>query len=301
VQRLLIDREAPVEEQATSPGGSAANTIYGLAKLGVSTGFIGAVGDDAEGQMLLEDFQGADVDVSRIKIKQGITTGSVLCLTDRRGRRSLYVSPGANSQLAEQDIDMEYLSQAKIIHLSSFVDEEQHEAQNRVLEAIPPSTTVSLAPGEIYASKGLSTLATMINRARILFINQRELKELTGKGIEKGAQRCLEQGCHIVAVTLGGKRDKGKLIACYLNDGEQEYLIKVQRDMEQPVVDTTGAGDAFAAGFLYGLLKGESPRKCALVGQIMAQFVISHMGARRGLPTLPQLAQKHEELFGQPL
>jgi ribokinase len=81
VERVLLDGEAPVDEPSTVPGGSAANTIYGLAKLGMRTGFIGAVGDDETGEILIEDFKGVGVEVSQIKFKERAKTGSVLCLS----------------------------------------------------------------------------------------------------------------------------------------------------------------------------------------------------------------------------
>jgi ribokinase len=301
VQRVLVDGETPIMQQILAPGGSAANTIYGLAKLGIRTGFIGAIGDDDEGKLLLDDFQSRGVDISQIKIKNKAATGSVLCLTDKRGRRALYVAPGANSLLTWQDIDFRYLNQARIIHLSSFVADEQFHLQRQVLSAISPSVKVSLAPGALYADKGWDALAPWLSRASILFVNQREMRALTGEEFEAGARRCLAQGCDIVVVTLGKGIDKGKPIACYLNDGAEEYFIEAQRGKRRAVIDTTGAGDAFATGFLYGVLKGRNLRECGLWGQVVAQLTISKMGARAGLPTLRQLAQRHEELSGQPL
>ncbi len=88
VERILDDGEAVVDEAKSFPGGSAANTIHGLAKLGVSTGYTGAVDGDAEGRILLQDFQEVGVDTSQIRIKPGIKTGSVLCLSNRLGKRS---------------------------------------------------------------------------------------------------------------------------------------------------------------------------------------------------------------------
>ncbi len=294
VQRVLVDGEAPIMQQTLAPGGSAANTIYGLAKLGVKTGFIGAIGDDDEGKLLLHDFQSRGVDISEIKIKSGAATGSVLCLTDRRGRRALYVSPGANSLLTWQDINFQYLNQARIIHLSSFVADEQFHLQHQVLSAISPSVMVSLAPGALYANRGWDALAPWVSRASILFVNQHEMRVLTGEEFEAGARRCLKQGCGIVVVTLGKGIDRGKQpIACYINDGAEEYFIEAQRGKRGAVIDTTGAGDAFATGFLYGLLKGKNLRECGLLGQVVAQLAISKMGARAGLPSLSQLAQKH--------
>ena len=80
VGRLLEDDEAVVTESISSPGGSAANTIYGLARLGLKTGFAGVVGDDADGKRMLQDFQAARVDTSQISVKAGAKTGSVLFL-----------------------------------------------------------------------------------------------------------------------------------------------------------------------------------------------------------------------------
>jgi ribokinase len=301
VQRVLVDGEATIMQQTLAPGGSAANTIYGLAKLGIKTGFIGAIGDDDEGKLLLDDFQSMGIDISQIKIKGETATGSVLCLTDRRGRRALYVSPGANGLLTWQDIDSQYLNQARVIHLSSFVADEQFRLQHQVLSAIPSSVMVSLAPGALYADRGWNALAPWLSRASILFVNQREMRTLTGEELKAGARKCLKQGCGIVVVTLGKGIGKEKPIACYITDGAEEYSIEAQRGKRGSVIDTTGAGDAFATGFLYGLLKGRNLRECGLLGQIVAQFTISKMGARAGFPTLRQLTRRREELSGQPL
>ncbi len=302
VQRTLTDGEAPIKGVTLSPGGSAANTVYGLAKLGIASGFIGAVGNDDPGQMLLRDFERVGVDSSQIKVKPKAETGSVICLTDRLGRRALYVSPGANRLLTARDIALDYLNQAKILHLSSFINRKQLEIQRSVAGKLSPSVKISFAPGELYAAKGLPALAPIIRRTYILFLNRHELEQLTHEGFEKGVQRCLEQGCQTVAVTLGkGVIRQGKTMACYLSDGEQECMIEDEPSGKRRVMDTTGAGDAFAAGVLYGLLKEKSLRECGLLGEIMARFCIRETGARAGLPSLGELAQSYQERVGVPL
>ena len=113
VERILGDGEAVVNKAGFYPGGSAANTIYGLAKLRVNTGFAGVVGGDIEGKKSLHDFQKIGVNISQIKVKRGVKTGSTLCLSDSLGKRSLYVSPGANNLLTIDDLDSDYINQAR--------------------------------------------------------------------------------------------------------------------------------------------------------------------------------------------
>jgi len=297
-------------ESTLSPGGSAANTIYGLAKLGVNTGFIGAIGDDAEGKILVRDFEIIGVDTSQIKVKPGLKTGSVLCLSDRLGRRSLYIVPGANNLLTMDDLDLTYINQARILHLSSFADDKQFKMLLELISRLDSSVKLSFAPGALYAAKGLKALAPILDRTYALFINQNEIRQLTGQDVPAGAESCLKQGCHIIAVTLGkgmrlelgkGTERRRAMPVCYIRDAENEYTIEsTGRDIAYEV-ETTGAGDAFATGFLYGLLKGKGLELCGRLGDIVAQFSISKIGARQGFPTLAELAHRYQELYNKQL
>jgi ribokinase len=304
VERILEDGETVVTETKSSPGGSAANTIYGLAKLGVSAGFTGVVGDDAEGKVLIQDFQRVGVDTSQIRVKPGAKTGSVLCLSDRLGRRSLYVTPDANNLLTMDDLDLTYINQARMLHLSSFADDRQFKILLELMGRL--STRLSFAPGALYASRGLKALAPILSKTHILFINRDEITQLTGEDVINGAKSCLKQGCSIVVVTLGkgvklelgkGAGHKTVTATCYIRDAESEHTIQPgNRDIVSQA-DTTGAGDAFAAGFLYGLLKGKGLKECGRLGDIAARFSISKLGTRQGFPTPNQLAQRYRALY----
>lgn len=306
VERILDDGEAVVNEAVSFPGGSAANTIYGLAKLGVRTGFAGVVGDDAEGKIIFQDFQKAGVDTRQIRVKPGAKTGSVLCLSDKFGRRSLYVLPGANNLLTINDLDLTYINQARMLHLSSFADDRQFKVLLELIDKLDLSIKVSFSPGALYAIKGFDALTPILSRTHVLFINQNELQQLTGEGIIAGAESCLKQGCQIIVVTLGkearlelGKGVSRKTVTAvgYIRDAESEYAIEPSSQNLISEVDTTGAGDAFAAGFLYGLLKGKGLEECGRLGNIVAQFSITKMGARQGLPNFDELAQRYQELY----
>jgi ribokinase len=300
VERILGDGETVVLDSSSFPGGSAANTIYGLAKLGVSTGFCGAVGDDDEGKLLLRDFQKVGVDTSKIKVKREAKSGLVLCLSDRTGGRSLYVLPGANSQLTLADLDTAYINRASMLHLSSFADDKQFEVVLKLVAKLSPSIRLSFAPGALYAVKGRKALAPILKRTEILFLNQGEMRQLTGKDVVSGAEICLKLGCRIVVITLGkGGKIKKTTAASYIRDSRNEYLIRPQ-DLGAST-DTTGAGDAFAAGFIYGLLKGKGLEECGRLGDIVAGFCISKIGAREGLPTQDELSQRYHQLYKQRL
>ena len=302
VERILDDGETVVNESTLSPGGSAANTIYGLAKLGVNTGFAGAIGDDAAGKMLTQDFEKVGVDTSHIRIKQGMKTGSVLCLSDSLGQRSLYVLPGANNLLTMEDLDIDYLNQAKMLHVSSFADDRQFKILLELIDRLDLSTRVSFSPGALYAAKGLKAITPILARTHVLFINQNEIRQLTGQDVPAGAESCLKHGCHIVVVTLGrGDSWKAVMATSYIRDIGHEYIVEPSSTNLISNLDTTGAGDAFATGFLYGLLNGKGLDECGRLGDIVAQFSLSKVGARPGLPALNELSQRYRELYNREL
>jgi ribokinase len=305
VGELIADGEQSVNGFESLPGGSAANTIYGLAKLGVKAGFVGAVGIDDDGEKLIKDFKNVAVDTSQIRIKQEVKTGSTVCLSDRLGGRAIYVSPGANNLLGLEDIDLAYLNRAQMVHLSSFVDDRQFNLQVGVTEKLSSSVTVSLSPGMLYVARGLKTLAPLLERSHIVFMNREEIERLTGSDFKSGTREIAKFCCRFVVVTLGKGLDKGKdgIVTAYVYDGKQkqEYEVESEKVTLKLLFESTGAGDAFAAGFLYGFLKGKRIEECGLLGDIMASFGIRAIGARKGLPTLSQLSRKYLQRSGKPL
>ncbi len=109
-------------------------------------------------------------------------------------------------------------------------------------------------------------------------------------------------GCDTIVITLGSSLTMGNAnIICYVCNKEDEYKVKQIENTPIPKLDTTGAGDAFAAGFIFGLIKSKTIEECRLLGEIMARFTISDIGARKGLPSLNQLSQTYYECLGQKL
>ena len=303
VRNIVMDGEDVVEDSGAFPGGSAANTVYGLGRLGVRTGFVGIVGDDDDGARLVSDLKSVAVDTSRIAVSPGARSGAVLCLTDRAGRRSMYVSPGANSLLSFSHIDLGYLNTARFVHISSFVHDDQFGLQMKVLGSMLSLARISFSPGALYASKGLKTLTPLLEKTHVLFVNQREIEQMTGGNYVKGSRECIKRGCGIVVVTFGSGFVVGerRTIVSYIRDQAGEYEVEPVEMSWQPHLETTGAGDAFAAGFLYGQLSKKNVRDCAVIGDIMARFCITRRGARPGLPTLEDLSRRYHDLTGQTL
>ena len=336
VRRILEDGEEMVEAWAVEPGGSAANTVYALARWGLRCGFIGMVGADAEGQQLLASFAEAGVDTTGVVRKVGAPTGQALCLvagsslhsppTRASGpfvpthptwasgpSRSIYLLPGANGLLTPQEIEQGYIARARWLHLSSFAAEGPRRAQEAAVAALSPEAGVSLSLGALYAHLGLTTLAPILERTTILFANASELRELTGQDLVGGAEACLRAGCRTVVVTLGEGLSEPSLpapeagahldaplrapLACYIASQEGHQTVAALAIHEGPAVDTTGAGDAFAAGFLLGHFLGWPPPRCGSLGHVAAGFCLQALGARAGLPSRQALLERHSQLY----
>lgn len=269
--------ESSVIKMSESPGGSAANTVVGLARLGVKTGFIGKVANDHEGQSLLNDFRREGVNTDGIVTAKNGNSGTVSAFIDKRGERALYVHPSVNDSLAFEEMDLEYIGQTEFLHLTSF-HEKPFKAQKHVVDRLV-DVKVSLDPGEIYAQEGLANLRPIIRRCHVVMPSENEVRLLTGKGWKDGAKQLLNEGVEIVAVKLGQN-------GCYVTNGRQKHLIP---SIKTRVVDTTGAGDAFCAGFLYGLVKKKDLFECGRLGNFVASKCIGKVGARTGLPRASEL------------
>ena len=264
--------EVRIDAVSEQPGGSAANTIVGLARLGIQTGFIGMVGDDADGARLRMEKEKEGVDTRGIGIAHG-RTGIAIVLVDGRGERSMYVHSGVNDTLSMTPENLSYAKSAKYLHLSSFAGEKQFEMQKSVFEE--SEVGISFAPGMLYAQKGIDALQEIIAQADIIFLNHAEIEMLTGSNYREGAENLNEIGAAIVVVTLG--RD-----GCYIRTPDAETAVPA--GYVARVVDTTGAGDAFCAGFLCGHLNGRPLDECGRLGNGVAARCIEAVGARAGLP-----------------
>ena len=267
-----------VKGLTVSPGGSAANTVVGLARLSARTGYLGKLADDPEGKYLLDDLRREEVDVSGISLSSNGRSGVCIGFIDDNGERALYIDPGVNDNLTFSELQPSYAQSSKFLHLTSFVGNVPFNAQKHLLRSSAGSY-VCLDPGELYARKGLEALRPLLKKTTVFLPNEKEMTMLTKKDYRNGSKTLLGMGVEVVAVKLGGK-------GCYVTDGKENYSIPA---FAKKPKDTTGAGDAFCAGFIYGLLNQRDLYTCGKLGNLVASRCIREYGARAGLPSKSDL------------
>jgi ribokinase len=264
------------------PGGSAANTIAALAKLQVSTGFIGKIGSDPEGSMLIEDMMNHGVDARGIKLCDG-RSGVSMIISAENGERICLSDPGVNDDIDTRDVPLAYLEKARFLHMSPFscrLSKKSFETQRKLArEAGRMGVRVSLDPGTAYAKMPHDDIRDFLRASSVMFLDESEVRMLTGKDCKEGAIELIETGAETVAVKLGAK-------GCFARSGTEEVEVPA---FGVKAVDCTGCGDAFNAGFLFGMLRKKSLEECAKLGNAEAAFCIRCRGARSSLPTKEEL------------
>jgi len=260
-------------------GGSAANVAVGVARLGLNSGFVGRVGDDPFGHFLIDEFKREGVDISQLQIDEKVGTGLMFIIVTPDGERTMHSFRGANVNLSADGIDMDYIKNVGALHVSGYtlLSETQRSAAMRILEtAERAEVLVSFDVGVLTAIEAADRMRSVLRSIDLLFLNEFEAARLARvKDPEKAAERILKSGAKMVALKRGGK---GCLI---LKRGEKIYspAFRVR------VVDTTGAGDAFAAGFIVGILEGWKLEKISRFANAVGALAVARIGARSALPT----------------
>lgn len=267
------DEESFVKDLQLFPGGSAANTIVGLSRLGVKSAYIGKVGDDAEGEILLEDLKREGVETKAV-IKAKGRSGTAIIFVDDMGNRAILVDPGVNDTIRYEEIDLEFATKFSLLHLTSFICKNGFDSFNSQKKIVENFELVSFDPGLPYAERGKDEMMKILKKTTIFLPNKIEIERMFGTDYRTAAEDCISMGIEVVVVKLGKE-------GCWIRSSETE--LKVQARSVR-VVDTTGAGDAFNAGFLYGYLKGKDLETCGKLGNYVASLCIQHVGARNGLP-----------------
>jgi ribokinase len=271
------------------PGGSAANSITALSKLGLKTGYIGKIGSDEDGEFLLNSFRNEGVNIAGIIKSKQRPSGHSVIFEDRLGEREIYVYPGSNDELEFEEINIDYVKNTQALHLTSFIGEKPFNAQKRLVELLCDHI-ITFDPGDIYASKGLEKLMPILTKTEVIFTNTSKREKgkeiITKNNYETASKELINKGVKKVAVKLGSR-------GCFVADSKESYHIK---PYEVKVEGTTGAGDAFDAGFIYGHIMGRDLFQCGQLGNFVASCCIMKSGAREGLPNRERIEEFERSL-----
>ena len=271
------DGETFVNYETKSCGGSAANTIIGMAKLGLNTGYIGKIGSDSNGKMMLDYLKTNNVDTNHL-IKGDGETGEVIGFVDSNGNRKLYVTPKMNDTISNKEINREYIKNTKILHLTSFIglnpEDPSTQTQMELLDELQDDIIISFDPGMLYVNRGSEFMDKLISYTDILLINETELLMTTKKNTLKEAVSEISSKVDILVVKRSTK-------GSFIKKGDEEYNISI---FEVDAIDTTGAGDVYNAGFLYGLIKDYTLEESGIIGSYIAAQSTTQSGATEAIP-----------------
>jgi len=285
----IEDDEVFVSDLNLMSGGAAANTAYACAMLGLNTAFIGKIGfNDTFGTKIISDFNNVKVATKLMKYSKENGTGSAYVALNKEGDRRIYAHSGAANYLSKEDINEEEIILAKVLFLSSLRNFEPFIKAAKIGKShdIP----VIMNPGMLIIDQGIENIKILLEKVDILILSQREFMTLmkikdTELNIEANQIKMNElfkYGIKIIIITMGKKG------AALITQFQSELIPAIKVDA---VIDTTGAGDAFSAGFIYGFVQNlnyrfEDIKNNVELGNFVAGNCIQELGARNGIPKL---------------
>ncbi len=271
-----VDLYGQMKGGLETSGGSAANTMAGFASFGGKGAFIGKVADDDLGRAFQKDIRSLGVSFETQPLILGASTGRCMILVTPDADRTMNTFLGASVELSPNDIDAHVISSAKVTYLEGYLfdrdlakqafitaAEYAHEAGNKIALTLSDPFCVDRHRHDF--------LNLVENHVDILFANEEELKSLFLQNNIEDAINAISDHVEIAAIT---RSEKGAII---ISNGEK---IKIDAVPVDKVIDTTGAGDQFAAGFLYGYTEGKDLAECGRLAVIAAAEVITHIGPR---------------------
>lgn len=269
----LYDQMGPAVE---SSGGSAANTVAGIASLGGKAAFIGKVHDDMLGRVFRHDITAIGVHYDTPPLTEGPSTARCMVLITPDAERTMSTFLGACTTLSPADIDEAVVKDAKVTYVEGY-QWDQPAAKDAIMRAACAAKeagrkfALSLSDAFCVERHRPEFLELIEGFVDILFANEAEIKSLFQVDSFDAAVEKVKGHCEIAAITHGAE---GSVVVA------GDDVVSVPAEPVAKVVDTTGAGDLYAAGFLFGYTRGKSLKDCARLGAIAAAEIISHVGPR---------------------
>jgi sugar/nucleoside kinase (ribokinase family) len=265
----MVKSETGSFNRTLASGGSAANTIHGLAMLGVKTGFIGSIGKDEMGDFFENDMKYADINT--ILSRRNTVTGTAVALITPDSERTFATHLGAAIELEAADLDPEGFNGYDILYLEGYLifNKSLVEKACQIAKEKKMKIALDLASYNVVEAK-LADFKEIVERyVDIVFANEEEARSFTGMEPED-ALNSISQVCEVAVIKVGSE-------GSWIKRGDE--IIKVGT-VKVNLKDTTGAGDLYASGFLYGYSQNQNLEICGQYGSIIAGHVIEIVGAR---------------------
>ena len=271
------------DQMELHPGGCAINTSIGLSKLGIKTRIIGKVGKDIFGDFLIKVLKKYDVDTSGIAYSQKRGTSFSFAMINKEGERSFLHYTGADEDLHLKDINLELIKDSRILHIAGFNLMPGFDGQpvaNVLKQAKEYGITTSLDTAWNPRVKNWrEIIEPSLPYLDIALPSIEEARMFTGKEkVEEIANFLLNYGVKIVGLKMGGE-------GCYLKTKKEEFRIP---SYQIKVIDTSGAGDAFAAGFLTGIIKGWNLQKVGEFANAVGALCVQAIGCTTGVKNMDE-------------
>jgi len=266
------DEEGVILKETRGVGGSAANVAIGVRRLGFKSAIIAKVGFDPFGRIAVEELMKEGVDLSGLRVGFG-ATGFSIVIIDKQGRIIIYGFKGSSEELTPQEVDLNIIKNSRLVHIASL----RLDTSVRVAKiANELGKTVSWDPGRVLSMTGLERLKEIIRYTDIVLANEEEVGAMTGENDYRVAAKILRSlGPRLVIVKRGSK-------GVYVDSHEGCFNMPSLKPPK--IIDTTGAGDAFAAGLITAFFRGYSVKEAVRYAIATATLKISRLGSHE-IPT----------------
>lgn len=267
-------------------GGDSLNVAVGLKKLGHQVGFAGKIGDDLQGDFLVKTMDQAGIDRRGLIRAANLATCTVVVMINSTGERTFFYLGGANDHFSLEDLNRSLIDEAAVVHVGGTYLLPQFDgdgAAELFREARSMDKLTSMDVTWDIRGRWRKTIEPCLPYLSFFFPSYKEAAEITGRvKAEEMAALLQDWGVQNVVIKLGAE-------GCYVKPAAAGGFFVPAFDAA--VVDTTGAGDSFVAGFLAGLLRGCEARECASFACAVAAMNIQSVGATGGMPTFEQAIQ----------
>ena len=261
-------------------GGSAANTMSGVASLGGKAAYIGKIRDDHLGEFFAHDINAAGVHFKVKPASEGLPTARSMIIVTPDGSRTMNTYLGISTNLSKDDLDVHLLENAQILYCEGYIwdiETTKDTIRSAIAIAKGANRTISFTLSDSFCvSRHKDEWIDLIHgQVDILFGNEDEIKELSGCGTLTEAAQWIQGKVKVACLTLA---ERGSIIVT------EDEIIGVGAKAVNQVTDSTGAGDLYASGFLFGYARGLDLKICGELASIAAAEIITHTGARPLVP-----------------